>query len=675
MLPRALRPAPRGRAGAALALALLAVACDDGGGGPDRGDALLDAAPVADAAPREDARPLDAAPPDAAPPDAALPERGEAWRLEVGDARVDLRPTVFVDGAWRGGGADGPCVWTDDRLSCPAGPGDATLTFDDEGPRAWFRAAASATVEGLALDGAARLPGARAWLSNGFQSWSQSGVLALGGPRGDATVRQAIRRVGDAEVIRTGEVVSWWYGAVGGGATTLVVGAPDARTFKPWVQVHRAAAEGDPDALRLRLGCGWTGERIAVAAGDVVAGEAWLVTLADAPEAGLGAFADALGRRARRGAPAEAGWNSWYELWDAVDEAAVRANADLARAHLAPRLPADAPPLRITVDDGWQLAWGDWRPNAKFPAGLDGLAADLKGDGLEVGVWLAPLLVDPALPIVAEHPDWFVRGAIFPHAKHGPLRVLDVTHPDAAAHLQAAIRQVVGWGYDFLKIDFLFAGLMEGGRHVPTTGLASYHTALRLIREAAGEDVVLLAVGAPGTPSLPYVDAWRVGGDIAVEPFDVRFPFLPNQLRSVAARWPFCRVTLCDADPVVLRTLSREEVAFGAFTVAAAGGALFLSDDLRALDAARYDWGLDPATVANALASSPAVPEDFFPADAPASLVSALSDHLNGTDLHVVPRRWRAQDGTRYVVNPAGDPLLVEGIPVPPHGVAVLPDR
>ena len=98
--------------------------------------------------------------------------------------------------------------------------------------------------------------------------------------------------------------------------------------------------------------------------------------------------------RAQHPVPAEAGWNSWYELWDSVDSDAVSANATLAAAAWSGRLPAGAPPLRIVVDDGWQVAWGEWQPNAKFPGGLDGLAATLKADGFEVGVWLAPLLVD-----------------------------------------------------------------------------------------------------------------------------------------------------------------------------------------------------------------------------------------------------------------------------------------
>ena len=163
-----------------------------------------------------------------------------------------------------------------------------------------------------------------------------------------------------------------------------------------------------------------------------------------------------LPRREQAAVGAEAGWNSWYQLWDSVDEEAVRVNADLAQAELYARVPTDAPPLRIVIDDGWQKEWGDWQPNEKFSGDLTPLVQSLKSDGFEVGLWLAPLLVKGDHSLVEEHPDWFLPSAEFFHLEHGVMRILDVTHPSVASHLQAFIQQVVSWGFDLLKIDFLF---------------------------------------------------------------------------------------------------------------------------------------------------------------------------------------------------------------------------
>jgi hypothetical protein len=259
------------------------------------------------------------------------------------------------------------------------------------------------------------------------------------------------------------------------------------------------------------------------------------------------------------------------------------------------------------------------------------------------------------------------------HLTNGRMRILDVTHPDAAAHLGAAIQRIVSWGLDFLKIDFLFAGAFESPRHEAVTGLQAYRRALALIREAAGEDVTLLAVGAPPLPSFPYVDGWRLGGDIALEPLGLSWYFTVNQARSLGVRWPLCLATLCDPDPVLMRELVRDEVGFGAWVVALAGAGLWLSDDLRVLPPERLGWALTPEVVGAALAGAPAVPEDLFPSSPPADLTNSALDLFGDENRHVLPLRWRLADGSRVVLNATDAPLTVSGVTVPPRGAARLP--
>lgn len=445
------------------------------------------------------------------------------------------------------------------------------------------------------------------------------------------------------------------------------MGALRADRFASWAQVHR-----DGDRLNVRLVSGGTGERVSLDAGQSVDGEPWHLGVG-ALEAQLEAYAAALPTRAATvPRPAEAGWNSWYELWDDVDEQAVRDNAALARAILEPLVPAGAPPLRIVVDDGWQVAWGEWTPNAKFPSGIDGLAAELAADGLTTGIWLAPLLVDADSALVSDHPEWFVGGVTYSHPEHGAMRVLDPTHPEAAAHLSQTIAKIVGWGVGLLKIDFLFAGTWAGERHEDVTGMEAYGRALAIIREAAGPDTVILAVGSPPLGTLQHADAWRVGGDIAFEPFGPAWPFVANEARSIAARWPFCRATLCDGDPPLLRDLTEDEVGAGGWGAAFAGGALFLSDDLRTLDPLRVPWGLDAARVQAAL-SGPSVPLDPVPPDPPPDLVDQVTDVLLFQDTHAVPTLWRLPDQGRVAFNAGATPITVEGATIPPHGAAKLP--
>ena len=254
--------------------------------------------------------------------------------------------------------------------------------------------------------------------------------------------------------------------------------------------------------------------------------------------------------------------------------------------------------------------------------------------------------------------------------------VLDVTNPEAAAHLQGFVNRIVSWGYGLLKIDFLFAGAYEGGRSEPVTGMQAYRRALDLIRQAAGEDVVLVAVGAPGPPSFPTVDAWRLGGDIAFDAMGPAWPFIANQARMVAARWPLCRATLCDADPPLLRALSDDEVQAGAWVVALAGGALMLSDDLRALDAERLDWLFsDPQRLQASTSGETAIPRDLFPADPPAALTSVVADILGERDAHVVPRTWTGNFEGQVLFNAGAEPFEVDGTVVSGHAVVWVPSR
>lgn len=654
----------------ACAVTLLLIGCQEA---VDTGDTSAN-----DTAESADTSPADAAP-DALndqgedggahdAPDAAAPSLlgASGVQLSLSGAGGALMPQVRTAEGWV---AAATCAPDGADVVCPLdGVGTARLVSPAPSVvQLVFTASTQVRVEGLALDGVVNLPGARAWISNGFQSWSASGNVALGPrPTAAATERALASAGSDEEVLREGDVLSWWHTAVGGGNVALVTGVLGAERWRCWTQQWQDLTP----AVTVRLGCGDAGAAFDLEPGDTIASERWYLALTEDAAASLLAYGAALPSRRSSVVPAaDAGWNSWYELWDTVDETAVRANATLALAALDP---FTEEPLRIVVDDGWQLAWGDWLPNAKFPSGLDGLATDLHADGFRTGVWLAPLLVHHASRTAQDHPEWLVADAAWRHVDHGRMNILDVTHPGAEAHLRELIARIVGWGYDLLKIDFLFAGSYEGGRHQPLSGMQAYRRALQIIRDAAGPDVLLLAVGAPGPPSFEFVDAWRVGGDIAVNVFGPRWPFVANQARSVAARWYLCEATLCDADPPLQRDLTEDEVVAGAWAVAFAGGALFLSDDLRELPEDRRSWGLTTPIVTLATSGVPARPEQLFPAAATPRLANAIGDVLEGVTTHVVPVVWRAPDGTRVALNASDELLQIEGTLVPPHAARVL---
>jgi len=112
------------------------------------------------------------------------------------------------------------------------------------------------------------------------------------------------------------------------------------------------------------------------------------------------------------------------------------------------------------LDDGWQIAEGEWRPNAgKFPRGdldMRAFVDSVHATGLEAGIWWAPMCADPNSWVDREHPDWYVQNA------DGSRRL--VTWWDAYYlcpavpevvdyHRQVVRRLIRRYGFDGIKID------------------------------------------------------------------------------------------------------------------------------------------------------------------------------------------------------------------------------
>lgn len=550
-------------------------------------------------------------------------------------------------------------------------PGRGRMTLSAVGTQLAlsFQASVDTDFQGFGLQGSLKIPGVRGWLSQGFQSWSQTGIIQLAAEPSAAKLQEALQKTGEDEVYRRGKELSWWMSYIGSDQASFLAGATTAARLKSYVQFFQSG----PDVYGVKLISG-AGEKLRLKAGEGIQ-ENWFLGLGPDLQKHLDAYAASLETRRKEFKRVPLiGWNSWYDLWDDVTENDFLANIQPVQKFWSPRRP-DAQ-LTLTLDDGWQKEWGDWEPNAKFPSGVKGLVQTLKAADMHMGLWIAPLLANPASEIARLHPTWFVKDAVYRNPKGVDLLVLDVSQPVVAAHLQDTIQRLVGWGVEALKIDFLFAGALEGKRAQPWTGMQAYHEALRLIREAAGDDTLLLAVGAPPLATLEYADAWRVGGDIAFKPAFLGLPrpapsFIANQARSVAGRQAYCQVTLCDADPALLRALSRDEVEAGAWVAAATGGAMVVSDHLPRLDSDRWSWGYTGPQIQNGLSGQPARLASYFPAEIPAEL-NNMKDRLFTAE-QKVPELWLMPDGTRVFMNFGNGKKTVEGVTVPKNGARVLP--
>jgi len=340
---------------------------------------------------------------------------------------------------------------------------------------------------------------------------------------------------------------------------------------------------------------------------------------------------------AEMGAPASfperspAGWCSWYELYTAVREEDVRRNARAVAAR--PELGLGF----VQLDDGYQAALGDWREvNAKFPAGLRALTAEIRGRGLGAGLWTAPLLCSLRSRLARENPAFLLRDARgrpvdcgFNPMWRERVYALDVTHPGAAGWLGETFAGLAEDGFDYFKVDFMFAGLRRGQRFDPgLSPVEAYRKGLAVIREAIGPGRFLLGCGAPMGPSVGFVDAMRISEDVKevwapnlmMETLGsgCGVPSARGAMRSTMTRsFLHRRFWLNDPDCLLVRRraslLSQVEVEALSTVLGMSGGMLFLSDDMPALDADRLELAravLPPSPVG-------AKPDDLMLRDPP----------------------------------------------------------
>jgi alpha-galactosidase len=301
----------------------------------------------------------------------------------------------------------------------------------------------------------------------------------------------------------------------------------------------------------------------------------------------LGRWADGFAGAVGVGAvhPAPTIWCSWYHYFTDVTEQDILENLD-AIDELG--LPVDV----VQLDDGYQAEIGDWLTLSSRFRSLRDLVARIRDRGRRTGIWVAPFLVGARSRLYAEHRDWLVEGAYAGHNWDQDLFALDITHPDAAEHVHRVFSTLRALGIDFFKIDFIYAGALDGGRHDDMPPATAYRRGLRLIRDAIGSDAYLLSCGAPILLSVGLVDAMRVSPDTnpAYEPPDAdlgRESQRSAVLSGVGRAWQHGRFWVNDPDCLLARPQVERREDWAAH-IERYGGLRGSSDRLRDLDA----WGL-----------------------------------------------------------------------------------
>ena len=339
----------------------------------------------------------------------------------------------------------------------------------------------------------------------------------------------------------------------------------------------------------------------------VLASEALYIQASSRPAHALKRYGEALALEMEALPVGEvtSGWCSWYYYFTGVTEADIVSNLDF----LAER--KDELPIEIVqIDDGYQSEIGDWlTTNDKFPRGMRYLADQIHARGYKAGLWLAPFIAGKKSRLFAEHPDWFVRfptgGPAIATMNWGQLcHSLDLTHPDVIDWLKTTFRTICDdWGYDYVKIDFIYGGAVDGLRHDPNvTRAQAYRRGLETIRDVVGSKFIL-ACGNPMGPSVGLVEGGRIGPDVAPwwrsaipdsSAMALSAPSAINSIRNTITRfWMHNRLWANDPDCLLVREtdtqMAGDEVRALATVIAMTGGMVLDSDNLPKVSDARRE--------------------------------------------------------------------------------------
>lgn len=228
------------------------------------------------------------------------------------------------------------------------------------------------------------------------------------------------------------------------------------------------------------------------------------------------------------------GWCSWYQYFQDISDTVIKENTKML-AEFNKKLPLNL----VQTDDGFVTKIGDWYDLKRgFEHGLTDISSYVAKKNFTPGIWLAPYILQADSQIQKEHPDFILKGyddrpvnAGF--GWNGLTTALDLTHPGVHEHVCKLIDNAVHhWGFNYLKLDFLYAGALRGKHLDPTkTRAQSFHTSLKAIREMAGKETYLLACGCPIGAGIGLFDGMRISTDIS-ESWTPEFMGVRNILKN-----------------------------------------------------------------------------------------------------------------------------------------------
>ncbi|MHB8095140.1 MAG: NPCBM/NEW2 domain-containing protein [Candidatus Aminicenantales bacterium] len=278
------------------------------------------------------------------------------------------------------------------------------------------------------------------------------------------------------------------------------------------------------------------------------------------------------------------GWCSWYYYYKNINEGEVLLNARWIAENLK-----DYGATLVQIDDGWQ-GYGkggsrDWTTiSDNFPSGMAGLAAGIRSFGLTPGIWIAPHGQSSEAVVKANKGIFLLNkdGSSASKTWEGDFLV-DGSNPKSLPYMKSLFDTLVGWGYDYFKIDgqpivvdeyrTKQAFMKKKGQDPELL----YRKTLDSVRAALGPDRYLLGCWGIPVEGVGIMNGSRTGGDVVLG-WD---GFLGAVGATMEYYYQHNIVWYADPDVMLLRPpLSIEQARAWATLQGLTGQALFSSDRL-----------------------------------------------------------------------------------------------
>ena len=332
-----------------------------------------------------------------------------------------------------------------------------------------------------------------------------------------------------------------------------------------------------------------------VAGATVSAGETFTVCdylAANTFSEGVSAFRDAF---PQRNPEKLLGYTSWYNYYQNVSESILSRDLDALDERFD----------LFQIDDGYETFVGDWLDvdPVKFPHGLSPFVERAHDRGIRAGIWLAPFVAESKSRLFTGRPDLFRQGEdgkpICCGSNWSGFYALDLDNREARDYIRRCLAHYVDAGFDFFKLDFLYAACLPNYPGRTRAQVAS--DAFAFLRECLG-DKLILGCGAPLFPAAGKFDYMRIGPDVSLKFDDAWFMrFMHRErvstkvtLQNTVYRSLFDGVLFgCDPDVFLLRdvnlSLSPERRTALLTLNALFGRLLMTSDNIAAYDDEQRD--------------------------------------------------------------------------------------